>query len=196
MSRKWAEVEAEALRWRETGDKRLLEGLIQKLMPFAERKIRARLAGKRLHDHLDLLGHEIRSAALFAVWRALQTWRPELSSLAHYLALYCSGFAGRLLTKVRLDHVSLSDPVGEDKEQTWEDVLPADVPEPEEALVRKGLQEALAGLPERHREALKRRLQGQTLAEIAQEFGLSRESIRRLEAEALVRLKGGAMAFF
>lgn len=194
MSRKWASIEAEAVRWRETEDKGLLEGLIERLFPFAERKIQAFLAGKGLHAHLDSYGQEITSWALFAVWRALATWEPQKASLAHWLSLYSFGFAGRLLSKIRLDTVSLFEPVQEGEEATLLDTLPSLGPGPEEVLFRRVLQEALATLPERHRDVLKRRLQGQTLEEIGQELGLSRERVRQLETLAIRKLKGDAKA--
>jgi len=191
---KWASTEALAVRWRETKDNRLLEGLIRELVTFAERKIWASLTSKGLHDHLDILGQEIRSAALLAAWRALQTWKPELSSLAHWASFYASSFAGRLATKVRrLDLVSLFEPVGavqnEEDDLTLEDILPSDAPLPEEIMTWRAVQEALSALPGKHQEVLRRRLRGETLNEIGKALGLTLERVRQLEAEALARLR-------
>ncbi len=188
----WTEVERLALRWQETGDKRLLNELIKRLQPFTEQKIRRIFLGKGLENYLSLYGDEVYSLSLWVAWLSLRGWRQSKASLAHLLSLNAKGFATRLASKIRPDDVSLFGPLEEtlDGEAlTLEDVLPSGELGPEEALMRREVQEALACLPERHQEVLRRRLQGETLAEIGARLGISRERVRQIEAKALLKLK-------
>ena len=186
----WSEAETLALRWQASRDESLLEVLLRKLAPFAERKIKVLLTAKGLQGYLDFYSQEITSWALFAVWRALSTWKPKKASLAHWLSLYSFGFAGRLLSKIRLDVVSLYEPVNENREgETLLDVLPANEPKPEEIINRKTLQERLATLPGSQQEVFMRRLEGLTLEEIGERLGFSRERVRQIEVSAIRALK-------
>lgn len=185
----WTEVERLALRWQETQDKRLLNELIKRLQHFTEQKIRKIFLGKGLEDYLSLYEDEVYSLSLWVAWLSLRGWRQSKASLAYLLSLNAKGFATRLLSKIRLDHISLSEPFEEDEEQTLEDVLPSNEPGPEEALIRKELQEALVSLPKRHRDVLRRRLEGLTLEEIGKRLGITRERARQIEAKAVQRLR-------
>ena len=188
----WTEVERLALRWQETGDKRLLNELIKRLQPFTEQKIRRIFLGKGLENYLSLYGDEVYSLSLWVAWLSLRGWRQSKASLAHLLSLNVKGFATRLASKICLDNVSLFGPFEETPDGEaliLEDVLPSDEPGPEEALMRREVQEALACLPERHQEVLRGRLQGETLAEIGARLGISRERVRQIEAKALLKLK-------
>lgn len=95
--------------------------------------------------------------------------------------------------------LSLTAPLGDDDDRTLGDTLACtDEQGPEEAVLETDLGERLAlavnELPPREAEILRRRfgLQGSniyTLEEIGEQFGVSRERIRQLEARALKRMR-------
>jgi RNA polymerase primary sigma factor len=92
---------------------------------------------------------------------------------------------------------SLDRPVGEEGDATLGDLLPGKAPEPSEELAldltRAALESALAELPDAQRRVIELHygLAGDeplTLGQTAGRLGISRESVRRLEREALERL--------
>jgi RNA polymerase primary sigma factor len=92
---------------------------------------------------------------------------------------------------------SLDRPVGDDDERAFGDLFESDEPRPEEivdvSLRREALHHAVAGLPEREREVVKLRygIEGDdpsTIDEVVRRLGISRERVRRIEADALARL--------
>jgi RNA polymerase primary sigma factor len=93
---------------------------------------------------------------------------------------------------------SLDRPVGDDNEASLGDLFPSDQAQPEEeitvSLEQDVLRRAVAQLPEREREVVKRRygMNGDrdpaSLEAIGRELGLTRERVRQLEANALERL--------
>jgi RNA polymerase primary sigma factor len=92
---------------------------------------------------------------------------------------------------------SLDRPVGEEGDATLGDLLPGKAPEPSEELAldltRAALESALAELPDAQRRVIELHygLAGEeplTLGQTAGRLGISRESVRRLEREALERL--------
>lgn len=99
---------------------------------------------------------------------------------------------------------SLDRPVGD--EEGTESCLGAFVPAPadtaaeaEAALLSEGLRDAVASLPERQRRIIELRYglndgQYRTLEEVGAAFGVTRERIRQLEAEALRKLRHPARA--
>jgi len=102
----------------------------------------------------------------------------------------------------RLDgDVSLNDPIGEDRDSTeWQDWLVSDSPDQEESLAaseeldnrRNALSVALGALNPRARRIFEcRRLteDPMTLAELASEFGVSRERVRQIEARAFEKVQ-------
>jgi RNA polymerase primary sigma factor len=111
-------------------------------------------------------------------------------------------------TRLKLDHVqealdavdsiSLNASIGSDGDgemgDLFADETAADpVEEAAEALQRQRVRKALDGLPERHRRILELRFgfdgEIQSLEAIGKELGLTRERVRQLEGEALVRLE-------
>jgi RNA polymerase primary sigma factor len=104
----------------------------------------------------------------------------------------------QVLTMVQ-EPTSLDMPVGEDGDATLGDLLRApDAIDPQTAVeasaLRKVIGEALDGLTPREQRILRMRFGiGQTadhtLEEIGQEFGVTRERIRQIEAKALAKLR-------
>ena len=96
------------------------------------------------------------------------------------------------------------EPVGDDERETYSPInyLAADDAEPgrvlereeSEGLRRGGLQKALAGLDARSRRIIEARWlhekDSATLHDLAEEFGVSAERIRQIEAKALGKMKG------
>jgi RNA polymerase primary sigma factor len=92
---------------------------------------------------------------------------------------------------------SLDKPVGEGEETALGDLFVSKDPEPEEqveiSLREEILRQALSELPEPQREVLKLRygIDGddpKTLDEVVQRLGISRDRVRKFEADALDRL--------
>lgn len=98
-----------------------------------------------------------------------------------------------------LQCLSLATPLGRDDERTLSDTLAADPAEgPEQSMVETNLGErlasALCALPDREAQIVSLRFgmsgrRAQTLEEIGQRFGVSRERIRQIEARALGRMR-------
>jgi RNA polymerase primary sigma factor len=95
--------------------------------------------------------------------------------------------------------VSLNQPVGSEGDGEYGDLFadPAaadPVEEAAEAVRRQAVRRALADLPERDRRVLEMRFgfegESASLEEIGRELGMSRERVRQVEREALVRLEG------
>src|SRR3954466_7045672 len=93
---------------------------------------------------------------------------------------------------------SLDKPIGSEGDSSFSELFAADQETPEEevtySLQEEALRKAVAGLPDREREIVKRRygLNGdqdpKSLEAIGRELGLPRERVRQIEAEALERL--------
>jgi RNA polymerase primary sigma factor len=92
---------------------------------------------------------------------------------------------------------SLDRPIGSDQETPLGDLFESDQPPTEElvdvSLRREALHQAVAELPEREREVVKLRygIQGDdpnTIDEVVRRLGISRERVRKIEADALARL--------
>jgi RNA polymerase primary sigma factor len=92
---------------------------------------------------------------------------------------------------------SLDRPVGADEETRLGDLFESDQPRPEEivdvSLRRDALRQAVAELPEREKEVVKLRygIEGDdpnTIDEVVRRLGISRERVRKIEADALGRL--------
>ncbi len=105
----------------------------------------------------------------------------------------------RHIMKVSQLPVSLDSPVGEDQDSfLGEFIEDTSVPEPMDAASREmlniQLREVLKTLPERERKVIELRYglvdgRPRTLEEISLEFGVTRERIRQIEADALRRLR-------
>lgn len=94
--------------------------------------------------------------------------------------------------------VSTDAPIGDDDDRTLESTLPAEEPEPvelaEQSSLRQRLGQALEQLPQRERIILRQRFglhddEPETLEQLGEQFGVSRERIRQLEARGLKLLK-------
>ena len=97
--------------------------------------------------------------------------------------------------------VSLNDPIGEDRDSAeWQDWLVGESPDQEETLAaseefdnrRRALSVALGALNPRARRIFESRRLAEdpmTLAELATEFGVSRERVRQIEARAFEKVQ-------
>ena len=101
---------------------------------------------------------------------------------------------------------SLNTPVGIDESGEYIDLLPDETVSPEEALAEQDeqdyrthfLTEALKTLNDRERHIIQqRRLRDDplTLEALAQQYGISRERVRQIEARAFEKLRQGVLAF-
>ena len=122
---------------------------------------------------------------------------PSPTELGRHLGLS----AAQILEARRIAHhtISLDTPIGSDDERVLRDVLtdPQARSPAEESIVtdrRERTDAVLRTLAPREREIIRRRFgmddgQAQTLEEVGQAFGLTRERIRQLEAKALSKLR-------
>lgn len=103
-----------------------------------------------------------------------------------------------ILDLMYMTMVSTEAPIGKDSDTTLQDILPGSGPSPqdiaEEASEVQAVDDALCALSAREKEILKSRFgiddhPEQTLEEIGQRFGLTRERIRQIEERALLRLR-------
>jgi RNA polymerase primary sigma factor len=93
---------------------------------------------------------------------------------------------------------SLDKPITEGEDGTLGEVLPSDMPEPEEevdiGLSAEVVRRAVEELPSREREVVTLRFglmpdsEPQTLDQVVSRLGISRNRVRRIEADALARL--------
>ena len=126
-------------------------------------------------------------------------YRPsEIPIVAEKLG-WTNEFAFGIAMLLELRASSLDVPLSEDDGATVADVTASDDPTPEDAVLaddfRRAVRALVDGLPdERQRDILERRFglndlgEGQTLEEIGELYGVTRERIRQLEAKALEKL--------
>ena len=105
----------------------------------------------------------------------------------------------REIQKIAQEPVSLETPIGEEEDSHLGDFIPDDdVPAPAEAaafsMLKEQLVEVLDTLTEREQKVLKLRFgledgRSRTLEEVGQEFDVTRERIRQIEAKALRKLR-------
>lgn len=103
------------------------------------------------------------------------------------------------ILKIAQEPVSLETPIGEEEDSRLGDFIPdEDAPAPSDAaafsLLREHLLEALDGLSDREAKVLKLRFgiedgRQRTLEEVGQEFNVTRERIRQIEAKAIRKLR-------
>ncbi|MCQ2560835.1 MAG: RNA polymerase sigma factor RpoD [Clostridia bacterium] len=105
----------------------------------------------------------------------------------------------REISKIAQEPVSLETPIGEEEDSHLGDFIPDDdVPSPADAaafsMLKEQLDEVLATLTEREQEVLRLRFglddgRQRTLEEVGQQFKVTRERIRQIEAKALRKLR-------
>lgn len=105
----------------------------------------------------------------------------------------------REISKIAQEPVSLETPIGEEEDSHLGDFIPdEDVPSPVDAaafsMLREQLNEVLATLTDREQEVLRLRFglddgRQRTLEEVGQQFKVTRERIRQIEAKALRKLR-------
>jgi len=95
---------------------------------------------------------------------------------------------------------SLNAPVSDDSAQEWQELLVCEAPEPEQAVMEQHdgeryqelIKKAMEGLNGRESLIISRRRLSEdnvTLAALGDELGISKERVRQLEAQALIKLK-------
>jgi RNA polymerase primary sigma factor len=122
---------------------------------------------------------------------------PETEEIAASVAMSAARVE-RAMSLVK-EPVSLDTPVGEDGDATLGDLIEApDAVDPhavaEASALKQSLAEAMASLSEREQRILRMRFgiggtAEHTLAEVGEIFGLTRERIRQIEANALAKLR-------
>ncbi|MBQ9461687.1 MAG: RNA polymerase sigma factor RpoD [Clostridia bacterium] len=105
----------------------------------------------------------------------------------------------REIMRVAQEPVSLETPIGEEEDSHLGDFIPDDdAPAPQDAashtLLKEQLNEVLASLTPREEKVLKLRFgledgRSRTLEEVGEEFNVTRERIRQIEAKALRKLR-------
>ena len=116
----------------------------------------------------------------------------------------------REILKIAQEPISLETPIGEEEDSHIGEFIPAEgTPDPadlaDEALLKEQIQKALDILTPREKRVLELRFgiedgKPRTLEEVGQEFNVTRERIRQIEAKALRKLRhprrGGALKDF
>lgn len=105
----------------------------------------------------------------------------------------------REISKIAQEPVSLETPIGEEEDSHLGDFIPdEDVPSPADAaafsMLKEQLVEVLSTLTDREQEVLRLRFglddgRARTLEEVGQQFKVTRERIRQIEAKALRKLR-------
>lgn len=105
----------------------------------------------------------------------------------------------REISKIAQEPVSLETPIGEEEDSHLGDFIPDDdIPSPADAaafsMLKDQLNEVLATLTDREQEVLRLRFglddgRQRTLEEVGQQFNVTRERIRQIEAKALRKLR-------
>ena len=105
----------------------------------------------------------------------------------------------REISKIAQEPVSLETPIGEEEDSHLGDFIPdEDMPSPADAaafsMLKEQLNEVLATLTDREQEVLRLRFglddgRQRTLEEVGQQFKVTRERIRQIEAKALRKLR-------
>ncbi|HID30617.1 MAG TPA: sigma-70 family RNA polymerase sigma factor, partial [Desulfobacterales bacterium] len=103
------------------------------------------------------------------------------------------------IVRVSQEPMSLETPIGSEENSYLgdfieDDSLPGPVDVASQQLLKEQMQDILDSLSERERKVLEMRYglkdgQGRTLEEVGQEFGVTRERIRQIEAKALRKLR-------
>ncbi|MCL6594418.1 MAG: sigma-70 family RNA polymerase sigma factor, partial [Alicyclobacillus sp.] len=149
-----------------------------------------------LRQHHGLIGHVARryirllpgsgldfedldAAGMLGLYRAHQTYRPEIAKWSTYASICIRGEISRLFRKRRPKTVPLDAPVSEDDERNWLDLLP----EGEFDFTQPEVNEFISGLSSRDRTIVLLRLTGYPQSEIAHKVGLSQVQVSRVLRE-------------
>jgi RNA polymerase sigma-32 factor len=154
----------------------------QKALFFNLRRLRARIADSEI-DALSPESHRRIAEAMRVPVADVRTMEVRLSATDQ----------------------SLSAPVGDGGEASWQDMLADPAASPEEVVIgmrdaaarSRWLQEAIAGLSARERQIIvERRLadEGATLEDLGRSLGVSKERVRQLESRAMAKLRTAMQA--
>ena len=142
---------------------------------------------------MDFLSPEDRRA----VEEALGAGLPLDAALARRLQLAAAKV--RRIMRIAQEPMSLETPVGTEDNSSLgdfieDDSLPGPADQASRHLLKEQMNEILSGLSERERKVLEMRFglkdgTARTLEEVGQEFGVTRERIRQIEAKALRKLR-------
>jgi RNA polymerase primary sigma factor len=142
---------------------------------------------------MDLLSPEDRRL----VEESLVSSKPLEPGVARRLAVAAAKV--RRIMRIAQEPMSLETPVGTEDNSSLgdfieDDSLPGPADQASRNLLKEQMNEILAGLSERERKVLEMRFglkdgTARTLEEVGQEFGVTRERIRQIEAKALRKLR-------
>ncbi len=142
---------------------------------------------------MDLLAPDERRSIEEAL-SAGQSLEPSLNRQLQYAA----GKVRRIM-RIAQEPMSLETPVGTEENSSLgdfieDDSLPGPADQASRHLLKEQMNEILSGLSERERKVLEMRFglkdgTARTLEEVGQEFGVTRERIRQIEAKALRKLR-------
>lgn len=157
-----------------------------------------RLLAAEIHDSTKELIDDLEQVGYLGVWKAISSWEPERGTLfstwayltargymlhhVHQMLAVTTGpwrssIADRLAQRSSVDAKDLAAP-DSDPEETLMVVL-------QDAADRQLLHKALAGLEERHRDVLQRRLRGDSLRDIGADSGVSKARAGQIATVAL-----------
>lgn len=126
----------------------------------------------------------------------------QIAAIAESLG-WTLDYTAKVATFAEQRTVSIDAPIGGENERTLKDVLPDDTQAPERAVIEKDTAEKVRGLvealeDERLADIVSRRFgiygEEQTLQEIGDDYGVTRERIRQLEHKALQILRKRSIA--
>jgi RNA polymerase sigma-32 factor len=183
--------------------------LVRALQPLVRSRIRAR-GGPSARD--PVLFEDLEQQGAMGVLRAAQLWTPGRANVIGYATLWIDAYVLGFLRRSSVVHRSATDvrkrapavqmfdldaPVGES--DTHLDLLPSDEPGPDAlAESAEGAREAKAAIarglrciPPGWRDVIRRRWlveDPETLDEVGEALGLSRERIHQIEQAALKRM--------
>ena len=135
---------------------------------------------------------EVATERCFAVVVSSLPWRVASRVLGR------AGSFSRMVFRIAREPVSLESPVGDDDSHLGDFIEDTNAEDPQDAAIYSSLaahtSEALATLPEREARVLKMRFgigerEKHTLEEVGQDFDVTRERIRQIEAKALRKLR-------
>lgn len=194
------------------------DALLWQIVATYEAAIRHRARGwSRMTAAVGSDPDDLAAAARLGCWRGLLRWRPDGGSAPLHFALQwaestaqrdntttgdlCGGLSTRERSRgwrrprsviaARLD-APIRTPSGDPGARLIEFVSGADADPADQISLRQLWQQVercVSGLHPRAQEVLRARLAGQTLTEIGESLGISRERTRQIEAAALVAIR-------